>query len=230
MKKLFALTLSLIFPLIGISQPTPGYFMHPDVHGNTVVFVAEGDLWKTSLTGGEAIRLTTHAGEESSPKISPDGNWVAYAATYEGPTEVYLIPISGGLPRRLTYEPAASVPTDWKSATEVAYVTNQYSTLPRLNTVVINIENGSKSIIPLEMAAEGSFNQSGDTYYFVRPTFHNNVTKRYEGGTARQLWKFTSGQAEAIKLTNDYKGEDHHPVYHNGRIYFLSSRDGIQNV
>lgn len=230
MKKLFTLSLSLIFPLFGISQSTPGYFMHPDVQGNIIVFVAEGDLWKTSLNGGEAIRLTTHAGEESSPKISPDGKWVAYAATYEGPTEVYLIPMSGGLPRRLTYEPAVSIPTDWKSTTEVAYVTNQYSTLPRLNTVVINIENGNKSIIPLEMAAEGSFNSSGDTYFFVRPTFHNNVTKRYEGGTARQLWKFTSGQTEAVKLTNDYKGEDHHPIYHNGRIYFLSSRDGIQNV
>lgn len=230
MKICLAVSLVLILPLFGISQTTPGYFMHPDVHGNTVVFVAEGDLWKTSLGGGEATRLTTHAGEESSPKISPDGKWVAYAATYEGPTEVYLIPISGGLPRRLTYEPAPSVPTDWKSATEVAYVTNQYSTLPRLNTVVINIENGNKSIIPLEMAAEGSFNASGDTYYFVRPTFHNNVTKRYEGGTARQLWKYTSGQAEAVKLTQDYKGEDHHPIHHNGRVYFLSSRDGIQNV
>jgi tricorn protease len=214
----------------GFSQQNPGYFMNPDVHENTVVFVAEGDLWKTSLNGGEAIRLTTHPGEESSPTISPDGNWVAYSATYEGPTEVYLIPISGGLPRRLTYEPAASIPTDWKSATEVAYVTNQYSTLPRLNTVVVNIENGAKSFVPLDMSAEGSFNASGDTYFFVRPTYHNNVTKRYEGGTARQLWKYTTGQSEAIKLTNDYKGEDHHPIHHAGRVYFLSSRDGIQNV
>ena len=184
-KWLFSGLASLGFLSFGFSQEKPGYFMHPDIYENTVVFVAEGDIWKASLSGGEAIRLTTHAGEESSPKISPDGKWVAYAATYEGPTEVYLIPISGGLPRRLTYEPAASIPTDWKSASEVAYVTNQYSTLPRLNTVVMNIENGNKSIIPLEMAAEGSFNSSGDTYYFVRPTFHNNVTKRYEGGTAR---------------------------------------------
>ncbi|OOG70587.1 S41 family peptidase [Algoriphagus sp. A40] len=230
MKKVLALSFALIGPFCGYGQSAPGYFMQPDVHENTVVFVAEGDLWKTSLTGGEAIRLTTHSGEESSPKISPDGKWVAYSATYEGPTELYLIPISGGLPRRLTYEPAPSVPTDWKSATEVAYVTNQYSTLPRLNTVVMNIENGNKSIIPLDMAAEGSFNASGDTYFFVSPTFHNNVTKRYEGGTARQIWKYTDGQAEAVKLTKDYNGEDHHPIHHSGRIYFLSSRDGIQNV
>ncbi|WP_332913830.1 hypothetical protein [Algoriphagus boritolerans] len=74
MKICLAVSLVLILPLFGISQTTPGYFMHPDVHGNTVVFVAEGDLWKTSLGGGEATRLTTHAGEESSPKISRMGN------------------------------------------------------------------------------------------------------------------------------------------------------------
>jgi tricorn protease len=230
MKKIVTLCLGLSLPFFGLCQMTPGYFMQPDVHENTVVFVAEGDLWKTTLSGEEATRLTTHAGEESSPKISPDGKWIAYAATYEGPTEVYLIPISGGLPRRITYEPAASIPTDWKSTTELAYVTNQYATLPRLNTVLVNVENGAKTILPLDMAAEGSFSASGDTYYFVRPTFHNNVTKRYEGGTARQLWKYTSGQAEATKLSKDYKGEDHHPMHHGERVYFLSSRDGIQNV
>jgi tricorn protease len=229
LKPFIALLLLFVFNQ-AFAQNGMGYYMHPDIHGDQVVFVAEGDIWKTTISGGEAIRLTTHHGDESFPKISPDGKWVAYAATYEGPTEVYLIPISGGLPRRLTYEPSTSIPTDWKSPTELAYVTNQYSTLPRLNTVLVNIETGSKSILPLDMAAEGSFNESGDTYYFVRPTFHNNVTKRYEGGTARQVWKYTTGQAEAVKLTKDYKGEDHHPIHHGGRVYFISSRDGIQNV
>jgi tricorn protease len=231
MKKLIILTLGVIALSLGSGySQQPGYFMEPDVFGNTVVFVAEGDLWKVSLSGGDAARLTSHHGGESSPKISPDGKWVAYAASYEGPTEVYLISISGGIPRRLTYEPMASIPTGWKSNSELAYVTSQYSTLPRLNTMVFNIENGNKALLPLEMAAEGSFDSKGDTYFFVRPTFHNNVTKRYEGGTARQLWKYTAGQAEAIKLTADYRGEDHHPIHHEGRVYFISSRDGIQNV
>jgi len=227
--------LLLLLPLAGIisvasAQTQLGYFMHPDVNADQIVFVSEGDIWKVPTSGGQAIRLTSHPGDESDPKISPDGKWVAYAASYEGPTEVYVMPISGGLPKRLTYEPAASIPTDWKSATEIAYVTNQYATLPKLMTLTVNVETGAKSLIPLEMAAEGSFSEDGNTYFFVRPTFHNNVTKRYEGGTARQIWKFTSGASEAIKLTKDYKGEDHHPVAHQGKVYFLSSRDGIMNV
>ncbi|WP_240507422.1 S41 family peptidase [Algoriphagus ratkowskyi] len=204
--------------------------MHPDVNAEQIVFVSEGDIWKVPISGGQAIRLTSHPGDESDPKLSPDGKWVAYAASYEGPTEVYMMPMAGGLPKRLTYEPAASIPIDWKSATEIGYVTNQYATLPKLMTLTINMETGAKSFLPLEMAAEGSFSEDGQTYFFVRPTFHNNVTKRYEGGTARQIWKYTSGVAEAVKLTQDYKGEDHHPVAHQGKVYFLSSRDGIVNV
>jgi len=211
-------------------QTIPGYFMHPDIQQDQIVFVSEGDIWKVATSGGQAVRLTSHPGDESDPKLSPDGKWVAYAASYEGPTEVYVMPMAGGLPKRLTYEPATSIPTDWKSATEIAYVTNQYATLPKLMTLTVNVETGAKSMIPLEMAAEGSFSEDGSTYYFVRPTFHNNVTKRYEGGTARQIWKYTAGSSEAIKLTKDYKGEDHHPVAHQGKVYFLSSRDGIVNV
>jgi tricorn protease len=228
---LIILTVSLLIcQNIMAQEIIPGYLMEPDVQGDQLVFVAEGDVWKVSVSGGEAIRLTTHEGDEMSPKLSPDGKWVAYGASYEGPTEVYLIPITGGQPRRLTYEALGSVPSSWKSNTEVAYVTNQYSTLPMVNTVVVNVTTLKKNLMPLEMAAEGSFSDDGSTFYFVRPTYHNNVTKRYEGGTARQIWKYTEGADEAVKLTKDYKGEDHHPVFHSGRIYFLSSRDGIVNV
>ena len=219
-----------VFGIQGLQAQELGYYMHPDIHGDVIVFVAEGDLWKVATSGGSATRLTTHHGEEMSPKISPDGKWVAYAASYEGPTEVYVIPIDGGIPKRMTYEAAASVPTAWKSAEELAYTTNQYATLPRLQTVTMNVKTGHRTILPLEMAAEGSFTEDGNTYFFVRPTFHNNVTKRYEGGTARQVWKYTNGSEEAVKLTQNYKGEDHHPTFHQGRVYFLSSRDGIQNV
>ncbi|MDG1277825.1 MAG: S41 family peptidase [Algoriphagus sp.] len=226
----FFLPLLLLICNFSIAQTTRGYFMHPDLKGDQLVFVAEGDIWRVPTSGGNAIRLTSHPGDESDPKISPDGKWVAYAASYEGPTEVYVMPIEGGLPKRLTFEPSSSIPTAWKSATEIAYVTNQYSTLPKLNTVTVNVSNGAKKLLPLEMAAEGSFSADGSTYFFVRPTFHNNVTKRYEGGTARQLWKYSDGAAEAVKLTKDYKGEDHHPVPHQGKVFFLSSRDGIVNV
>ena len=46
----------------------------------------------------------------------------------------------------------------------------------------------------------------------MRPAFHNNVTKRYRGGTARKIWKFAEGAPEAVCLTSDYAGESHSPA------------------
>ncbi|MFO1514983.1 MAG: hypothetical protein U1F83_19105 [Verrucomicrobiota bacterium] len=50
-----------------------GYYRFPTIHGDTIVFTAEGDLWRVGVKGGVAQRLTTHLGSETSAAISPDG-------------------------------------------------------------------------------------------------------------------------------------------------------------
>jgi tricorn protease len=221
----FILTSFSVFP-----QGFEGYYRTPDVHGNTVVFSAEGDLWSVSLFGGLAQRLTTHAEEERWPSISPDGKTIAFSASYEGPTEVYTMPITGGLPMRWTYESDFSIVNCWTPDGKITYDTRAFSTLPNRQLVTINSETKEKYRIPLSQASEASFDNTGNTVYFVRPSYHGNVTKRYKGGTARQIWKFTYGSNEAIKLTTDYTGESHHPMWYNGRVYFITDRDGIMNI
>jgi tricorn protease len=213
-----------------ISQGFEGYYRYPDIHGNTVIFAAEGDLWTVPLSGGLAQRLTTHQEDESFPKFSPDGKTIVYSASYEGPTEIYTIPVTGGLPTRWTYESDYSIATAWTPDGKIVYSTQAFSALPDMQLLTINTLSGQKERVPLSQASEASFNQDGTTVYFVRPSFHGNVTKRYKGGTARQIWKYSHGSPEAIKLTTDYAGESHHPMWHNGRIYFITDRDGIMNI
>ena len=78
------------------AQSAKGYYRFPEIHGDTIVFAAEGDLWSVSTRGGVARRLTTHPGEESDPAVSPDGETLAFTAQYEGPMEVYTMPLEGG--------------------------------------------------------------------------------------------------------------------------------------
>jgi tricorn protease len=207
-----------------------GYYRFPDLHGEKIVFAAEGDLWKVSTAGGLAQRLTTHPGEESHPVISPDGTTLGFTASYEGPAEVYTMPLAGGLPVRRTYEGDDSVATTWAPSGELVYTTRHFSTLPAAQLVALDLEGGGHRRIPLAQASEGTFDADGNTLYFVRPAFHRNVNKRYRGGTARKIWKFTQGAGEAVPLTADYTGESHSPMWWQGRVYFITDPDGTMNI
>jgi tricorn protease len=217
-------------PATAQQQGTLGFYRYPALHGGTIVFAAEGDLWRVATTGGVAQRLTTHGAEETDPTISPDGRTLAFTARYEGPAELYTMPLAGGLPVRRTYEAEGSVATAWTPDGRLVYGTLHYSGLPKPLLVTLDLTDGTRTLIPLANATEATFDAGGRTIYFVRPAFHNNVTKRYTGGTARDVWKYTDGADEAIELTGSYEGESHSPMWWDGRVYFVSDRDGTMNL
>ena len=206
-----------------------GYYRFPSIHGDTLVFTAEGDLWRASTAGGTAQRLTTHAGFELLPAISPDGKWVAFTAQYEGPQEVYVMPLTGGLPKRLTYEGEAALVRGWTPDGKVLYATRHYATLPDNQLVAIDPLTGARTFVPLAQADEGVYDDRG-TLYFTRYSFQGSHAKRYQGGTAQNLWKFAPGDAEAVQFHPDYKGASRWPMWVAGRIYFASERDGTSNL
>lgn len=205
----------------------PGYYRFPAIHGDTVIFTAEGDLWTVSAKGGAAQRLTSNPGQEGLAAISPDGKTVAFSAQYEGPLDVFTMPVDGGLPQRRTWDGAAYV-VGWTPDGRVLYRTARYSTLPDAELVAIDAQ-GQRQIVPLAQAAEGVFTPDGKTLFFTRLGKQGSNTKRYKGGTAQNIWRFDAG-SEAVPLTADYPGTSHNPMFWKGRVYFLSDRDGTMNV
>lgn len=207
-----------------------GYYRFPAIHGETIVFTAEGDLWQVGINGGAALRLTTHQAEESRPAISPDGKTIAFSASYEGPTEVYTLPLDGGMPARQTFEGANALVVGWTPSGDVLYTTRRFSTLPNAQLARVDPRTGVRSMVPLAQASDGTYDDSGKTLYFTRLAFQGSYTKRYQGGTAQNLWRFANGDKEATPLSGDYKGTSKTPMLSKGRLYFLSDRDGTMNV
>ena len=204
-----------------------GYYRFPAVHGDTVVFTSEGDLWQAPLAGGTARRLTSHPGDEMRAAFSPDGQTIAFSANYEGPIEVYTIPAAGGLPTRRTYDGGVANVAGWTPDGKILYATTQYSTLPNLQLAAIDAQK-RVTVVPLSQAAEGTYDNRGNLY-FTRLPFQGSYAKRYKGGTAQNIWKYAEGR-EAQPLTADYTGASKNPMWWNGRVYFLSDRDGTMNL
>ncbi|HTU99365.1 MAG TPA: hypothetical protein VMF13_02425, partial [Luteitalea sp.] len=109
-----------------LGASAPGYFRYPALSDDGLVFTAEGDLWRVGVRGGEAVRLTTHPGEESHAAVSPDGTRIAYSASFEGPTEVYVAKLDGSSPTRLTYEADNAIVTGWTADGDVLYATRRH--------------------------------------------------------------------------------------------------------
>jgi tricorn protease len=80
----------------------------PTISKDHVVFVYARDLWAAPRAGGVARRLTSDDGAESSPKLSPDGKWVAFTGQYEGNSDVYVAAGAAAFRRRAAATDLAS--------------------------------------------------------------------------------------------------------------------------
>ncbi len=223
-------------PLTPSGAARAGYYRFPAIHGKTLVFTSEGDLWEVGTEGGAARRLTTGEGTELNPVISPDGRTIAFGASYDGTKDIYTIPVDGGVPRRRTWDgegvgvdPGGDDVAGFVPDGRILVRTRRYSSLPDPRLVAYDGE-GNHEILPLAQAAQGAFTPDGKTLFFTRLPRQPSVTKRYQGGTAENLWRYDLGSPEAVPLTADYPGTSRNPMVWEGRVYFLSDRDGVMNV
>ncbi len=224
------LWVSVVRAAEGGSATASGYYRYPAVHGDSIVFTAEGDLWRVGTKGGVAQRLTSHPGEESRAAFSPDGRLLAFSAQYEGPYEVYTMPVEGGLPTRRTFEGQGALVVGWTPDGKILYATRHFSTLPDLQLAVADLNRGLTRTLPLSQASDGVFDSAGKTLYFTRQHFQGSSTKRYQGGTVQNLWKFPLDASEAAPLTADFLGTSKSPMWWQDRVYFISDRDGTMNL
>ncbi|MFT4979864.1 MAG: hypothetical protein ACI8S6_005776, partial [Myxococcota bacterium] len=81
---------------------TEGTWMNVDVHRRTIVFDLMGDIWRLSMTGGDAEPLTTGGAWDRQPRFSPSGRHIAYVSDHSGRDQVWIMDRTGRNPRTLT--------------------------------------------------------------------------------------------------------------------------------
>jgi len=214
----------------------------PDIYADTVVFCYGGDLWKAPATGGIAVRLTAHSGQEVFPKFSPNGKWIAFTGQYDGDEQVYVIPAEGGIPKQLTYYPASGPLTPrwgydnqvygWTPDGEkVLFRSFRYANGGSVGTALytVSVEGGLPVKLPMPTSGAGDFSSDGKQIVYS-PLFRDFRTwKRYEGGWAQDLYIFNLKTYEARKIAHS-KRTERDPMWIGNTIYFASDRDGTLNL
>lgn len=88
-------------------EDTAPYWL-PDGSGFVFESTRSGtkSIWRLDLThpGSEPVQITDDAGDDGSPAVSPDGTLVVYESNrgWPGGQDLWLSPIGGGTPVRLT--------------------------------------------------------------------------------------------------------------------------------
>ena len=205
-----------------------GYYRSPTICGDTIVFVCEDDLWTVPVEGGVARRLTSNLGTAGSPRLSPDGELLAFSGRDEGPSEVYVMPALGGEAKRITYQGSNVSIVGWNAdGKDILYSSGAGLAFDPWIWKVSS-EGGEPKRLPYGPANHVDFSDTGGVI-IGRLTREPARWKRYRGGTAGQLWIDIEGDGQFQPL----KPVDSNfttPLWIGERIYFISDHEGVGNI
>src|SRR5579884_734972 len=222
MKPIYRILPVLAFLLV---PPVPAAETHlllqkPTLSRTAIVFSYAGDLWSVPREGGQAVRLTAGTGVRTDPVFSPDGSWIAFSGEYDGNIDVFVMPATGGVPRRLTWHPGADHPIGWtpdgkrilfKSSRNVPNDGDRFFTVP--------LEGGFPQEVPLPIAEEGAYSPDASHLAYV-PVFQwQNAWKRYRGGQTRRIWLADLSDSSVLPVPRE-NSNDFNPMWVGDAVYF----------
>ncbi|RYZ30207.1 MAG: peptidase S41 [Chitinophagaceae bacterium] len=229
MTKFLCGLLSLGVTTAAFSQTSEAYFLSqpsltPD--GQTVVFSFEGDIWKASINDKQAYRLTAMQGYETNAKVSPDGKWIAFTGRQYGNPDIYVMPISGGDIRQVTYHSAADEMSSWAWDSKTIYFTS--GRMGQISGFKVPYTGGTPQRVFGNYFFQYDHNlvenpTTGEIYFNdTWESASQSHRKRYKGPFNPDIQSYNPKTKKFAKYT-DWEGKDFAlTIDKNGVSYFIS--------
>lgn len=138
--------------LVGDAQVAPDRravaYVHRRLDRETNDYCSHIFLWQD----GES-RQYTAGPKDSAPRWSPDGRFLAFLSAREGKPQLYLLPTTGGEPRRLTDEPLGAGTPVWSPDSRAIAYSGPISLFPE--------EEGEEKPAPTRVIDRAAFKLDG---------------------------------------------------------------------
>jgi len=226
-------------------RSAPFLLRDPTLSHTHIAFSYGGNIWIVNHEGGNLRRLTS-LGREGKPAFSPDGKYIAFIGEYGGPRGIFVLPVEGGEPRRLTHHPddlgrvnsILTRPGDavgWTpdgrqilfSSRRAAFAGDIF---PIIQLFTIPLEGGPATPVPLIRAAEGSYSGDAARIAYVPHVPWEPGRKGYRGGQTTLIRIATLADSSIETTIPKDNCNDFNPMWVGDTIYFLSDRNGPVTV
>ncbi|MBU1377352.1 MAG: PDZ domain-containing protein [Alphaproteobacteria bacterium] len=217
-------------PKATLAEPS----LSPD--GAEIAFVSGGDIWTVPAAGGTAALLVTDQATEGRPLYSPDGRELAFTSTRAGAANVYVLTLSTGKLRRLTFSDANEQLDGWSRDGKWLYISGPANDVARQNDVYRVAATGGT---PLEVSRERYLNEfnsapspdgqsialmakgissnqwwrNGHSHIdeaelWLKPVAANAPYRKLLGATSKRLWPMWGADGRALWFMSDEGGTE----------------------
>ena len=198
---------------------------HPDYHAGKVAFSYMGDIWTANEDGSGVIRITDNTAREVYPRFSPDGRWIAFSSNRYGGYDVFVVPVNGGTPRRLTFYSGGDDVIGWTRDSQKVLIRSARGdgAFPNVATLYeVPVGGGQEQPLPVDWGFYGDFSPDGKQLVFNR---HSGTwsRKHYRGSYAADLWIADLGAKTYRQLLADERYNRYWPMWGtDNNIYYVA--------
>ncbi|MCM1309726.1 MAG: S41 family peptidase [Bacteroides sp.] len=204
--------------------------------GTTIAFTYKGDIYSVPVGGGRATQLTSDPAFDTKPFWSPDGKQIAFNSDRQQGMDVFVMPSTGGTPRRITTNSAKETLLGWSGNDTILFSGNL---MPAVNAmqgafqtqvykVGVSTPSRPEMLASWPMQA-ASVDPKGRILYQDRKGYEDVLRKHEHSSGTADVWLYENGRYTQRTHSNV---QNQNPIWASGNdFYYLSEEsNGTMNV